>query len=151
MPQIRLEPTSRHPVVFFFLYLLMSSSLTIGLGAPPPGSVNEALPRWGVYLWAGSLFLGPALILWGLRWQRRIGRKSVDGALLEAVGMAMLAAAGILYSAAAIGAVGWSGVIPAGLILGLAVACGYRAWDIRRQIRAYLDRKAQETATHGDN
>jgi hypothetical protein len=151
VPQIRLEPTSRHPVVFFFMYLLIFSAFTISLGAPAPGSVNEALPRWGVYIWAASLALGAVAILWGIRWQRRIGHKSVDGALLEEVGMAMLSAAGILYAAAAIAYVKWAGVIPAGLVLGLSIACGYRAWDIRRQVKAYLERKAQETAANGEH
>ena len=64
--------------------------------------------------------------------------------------MVMLSAAGILYATAAVAYVAWAGIIPAGLVLGLSIACGYRAWDIRRQIKAYLERKAQETAANGE-
>jgi len=150
VPQIRLEPTSRHPVVLFFLGLLVVSSGTIAFGAPAPGSVNEQLPKWGVYLWAAALFFGAISILWGLKMQPLIGKSSVTGALLEEVGMAMLAAAGILYAVAAFATVGWSGVIPAGLVLGLSLACGYRAWKIREQVKAYLDRKAREARGNGE-
>lgn len=150
MPQIRLEPTSRHPIVIYMLCLLIVSSMTIAFGAPAPGSVNEALPRYGVLLWAGSLFAGSVSILSGLKLQEYLGRRSVNGALLEQVGMAMLSAAGILYAAAALAVVGWPAVLPAGLVLGLAGACGYRWWKIRGQVKAYVDRKARERETSGD-
>lgn len=150
MPQIRLEPSSRHPIVIYMLGLLIVSSGTIGFGAPAPGSVNEALPRWGVYAWAASLFIGSVLILIGLKLQEYIGWRSVNGALSEQVGMAMLAAAGILYATAALVAVGWPAVIPGGLVYGLSGACGYRWWTIRAQVQAYVDRKARETAGNGD-
>jgi hypothetical protein len=151
VPQIRLEPTSRHPIVIYMLSLLIVSSLTIVFGAPAPGSVNASLPRWGVYLWAGSLFAGATSILWGLKLQEYIGKRSVSGALLEQVGMAMLAAAGTLYSVAAVVVAGWPALIPAGLVLGLALACGYRWWKIRGQIKAYVDRKAREAAANGEH
>lgn len=132
------------------LFLLLISSISIAFGAPAPGSVNEALPRWGVYLWAGALFSGSVSILIGLKLQEYLGRRSVNGALLEQVGMAMLSAAGILYGMAAIVAVGWPAVLPAGLVLGLAVACGYRWWKIRGQVKRYLERKARERETLGN-
>jgi hypothetical protein len=150
VPQIRLEPTSRHPLVIFFLGLILVSSFSIAFGAPAPGSVEEALPRIGVYLWAASLFVGAALILWGLALQPKLGKTSVTGATLEEVGMAMLAAAGILYAVAAFVAVGWSGLIPARSVFGLSLACGYRGRKIHKQIRAYLDRKAMETNRDGE-
>lgn len=150
MPQIRLEPTSRHPIVIYMLALLIISSFTIGFGAPAPGSVNESLPHWGVLVWAACLFSGSVCILIGLKLQTYLGQRSVDGALLEQVGMAMLAAPGTLYAVAVIAAAGWSGVIPGGLVLGLAGACAYRWWTIREQVKAYLERKARETANNGD-
>lgn len=136
--------------MFFFLFLLVSAGLGIMFGAPPPGSIEAALPRWGVYVWAASLIMGASSILLGLRFQRRLGRQSVNGALFEQVGMALIAGPGILYAAAALAVLGISTLFPAGLILGLSFACGYRWWDIRRQIKAYLDRKAKETLAHGD-
>lgn len=151
MPQIRLEPTSRHPVLFFFLYFLIAAGLSVVFGAPSePGSVQAALPAWGVYVWAASLAFGAIFVLVGLHYQRKLGRASVNGALFEQVGMALLAAPGILYAVAVLAAVKWAGLYPAGLVLGMSVACGYRWWDIRRQIKAYLDRKAKETAANGD-
>lgn len=149
MPQIILHPTSRHPLIIYFLCLIIVSSLTMVVGAPPPDSVNEALPRWGVSLWAASLFFGAASILWGLKLQPRLGKVSVTGALFESVGMAMLAAAGILYATTVVIIVGWSALIMAGLVYGLSAACGYRYWMIHKQVKAYVDRKARETMGDG--
>jgi hypothetical protein len=151
MPQIRLEPTSRHPIVIFMLGLLIFSGFSVAFGAPAPGSVNEALPRWGVQLWGGSLFFGGVSVLIGLKMQEYLGKRSVSGALLEQVGMSTLAAAGTLYSVAAVAVAGWPALIPAGLVLGLAAACGYRWWQIRGQIKAYVERKARETAGNGEH
>lgn len=135
---IRLEPTSRHPLVIYFLALCAVSSITIGFGAPAPGSVEEALPQWGVYLWAAALFAGSVCVLLGIALQPST-KHAFSGALFEQVGMAMLGAAGILYSIAAIALVGWSGVIPAGLVGGLAAACVYRYLDIRKQLKRYAE------------
>ena len=147
---IRLEPTSRHPIVLFFLVLLLTSSFTIGLGAPAPGSVEEALPHWGVITWAAVLGLGSLSIMIGL-WMQPRPYHNLTGALLEQVGMAMLGAGGILYSIAAIAAVQWSGVIPAGLVAGLAAACVYRYLSIRKQAKAFDEsRKAQGATDDGE-
>jgi hypothetical protein len=138
-------------MLFFFLYFLIFSGASIAFGAPSePNSIQAALPQWGVYVWAASLAFGASCVLVGLHYQRKLGRASVNGALFEQVGMALLAAPGILYAVAVLAAVKWAGLYPAGLVLGMSVACGYRWWDIRRQIKAYLERKAKETAANGE-
>lgn len=129
----RPEPSSRHPLVVFLLILTMLSGITIVIGGPSPGSIGAALPPWGVLLWALALSGGSALILIGLGLQP-FDKHLVVGVLFEQVGVAMLGPAAIVYSAAALAAVGWTGAFPAGLTFGFGVSCLYRWFTLQRGI-----------------
>ena len=132
---IRLEPTSRHPIVIYLLLLLAFSGARIMLGAPAPGSVESVLPLWGVVAWGACLALGAVSTLVGLYLQAR--PNALTGAMLEQIGMACLGTGGGIYALVMISFGGGAATIPAGLIAGLAASCVYRYWTIRGQLKAY--------------
>lgn len=129
----RPEPSSRHPLIVFLLALCFISGAGIAFGAPAPGSIEDQLPRAGVYVWAAALSFGSAGILIGLALQKRHERM-VNGVLFEQVGMVTLGFAAIIYSAAAFAAVGWSALLPAGITFTFGVACLYRWMSLQSQI-----------------
>jgi hypothetical protein len=129
----RPEPSSRHPLIVFLLALCFISGAGIGIGAPAPGSIEEQLPRFGVYLWALALSLGAATILIGLALQKHNARM-IAGVLFEQVGMVTLGFAAIIYSAAAFATVGWSALLPAGITFTFGVACLYRWMSLQSQV-----------------
>ena len=132
----RPEPTSRHSLIVFLLFFVFASGISVTFGAPAPGSIEEALPRWGVYAWGTALGLGALATLIGLYLQPSDARL-VAGVLFEQVGVASLGSAAILYSAAVAGAAGWSGAFPAGVTFGFGVACIYRYIQLQRHVNRY--------------
>jgi hypothetical protein len=127
------EPSSRHPLVVFLLCLCFVAGAGIAVGAPAPGSVNDQLSRPGVYVWAFMLAAGAGVILLGLALQAN-HQRLVVGVLLEQIGVVALGFAAIIYSAAAFGVVGWSGVLPAGTTFTFGIACLYRWVSLQRQL-----------------
>ena len=144
----RPEPSSRHPLIVFLLTLCVISGISITFGAPAPGSITEALPRWQVTAWALSLGLGALSILIGLILQPA-DKHLVTGVLLEQVGVASLGCAAILYSAAVVSAAGWSGVFPAIVTAGFGVALLYRWYTLQRGIRRSRQRALEGAAANG--
>lgn len=127
------EPSSRHPLIVFLLGLCVISGLGIGLGAPAPGSIEEQLPSVGVLVWALALGGGATTVLVGLALQAN-HQRLVVGVLLEQVGVVVLGFAAIIYSAAALVTVGWSGLLPAGTTLTFGIACLYRWVSLQKQL-----------------
>jgi len=140
------EPSSRHPLIIFFLILTLVSGLSIELSADrtAPQSINAALPSWGVILWGYALIIGSAAVLAGLVLQGKAPRL-VTGVLFEQVGLAMLGSAAIVYSAAVLAAAGWQGAYPAGITFGFGVACIYRWISLQRGIL-----RARRATTEGE-
>lgn len=131
----RPEPSSRHPLIVFLLLLCVVTGLGIAVDVTPaPGSLEAALLRWEVIAWAVALCGGAALILLGLALQPS-DKHLVLGVLFEQVGVATLGPAAIIYSAAAVAAVGWSGLFPAAITFAFGVACLYRWFTLQRGIR----------------
>lgn len=137
----RPEPSSRHPLIVFLLGLCVLSGLGILLDVTPaPGSIEAALYRWEVVAWALALGGGATLVLVGLALQPN-DERLVLGVLFEQVGVATLGPAAIIYSAAAVAAVGWSGFFPAAMTFTFGVACLFRWWTLQRQFRKASRRK----------
>jgi hypothetical protein len=150
---IKPDPSSRHPIIVFFLILCVIAGAGILLGdAPAPGSLNATLPGWQVKVWSAGLTLGAGAILIGL-WLQAPKRphRLRDGVLFEQGGMSLLGPAAILYGFVAILQVGWSAVLPGGIVLGLGVACAYRWRTLQRCVnRSQALRAAQRNGAHGD-
>ena len=129
----RPEPTSRHPLIVIFLIVIATSGLSVLLGAPAPGSVEEAVGSDGALAWGLALLLGSVLMLLGLILQP-YDRLVAYGVFLELSGVGMLGWAAILYAGAAWQLVGASANFPAALTLGFGVACLWRWGSLIRGI-----------------
>jgi hypothetical protein len=137
------EPSSRHPLIIFFLLLTFVSGVSIELRlTDAPMSIVASLPIWGVALWGWALILGSTSLLIGLVLQGYDARL-VSGVLFEQVGAATLGCAAIVYSAALMAVAGWSGVYPAGVTFGFGVACIYRWVSLQRGIARARPAKAK--------
>ena len=134
----RPEPSSRHPIILFFLGFIALYGFSIVVGAPAPGSITERLDPVQVHLWGLSLAAGGGSYLIALALQTsRSVRLFTKGVAFEQVGAASLGSAAILYSVAVMAAVGWVGAFPAGLTLAFGAACIYRWIDILLGIRRF--------------
>ena len=140
----RPEPSSRHPIILFFLAFVALYGLSIVVGAPAPGSITEKLDRLQVHVWGLALFGGGGAYLVALAMQSS-ARVAVftKGVAFEQVGAASLGSAAILYSVAVMAAVGWAGAFPAGTTLAFGAACIYRWIDILLGVRSFA--RAQTT------
>ena len=132
----RPDPTSRHPLIVSLLLILFIIGLTILLGAPAPGSIEDQLDPLQVRLWGLGLGGGALIYLMALALQ---GIEKVKpftlGVAFEQVGAAMLGVAAILYAVAIMVTVRWAGAVPAALVLVLGFFCIYRWISILRGIR----------------
>lgn len=149
---IKPDPSSRHPIIVFFLILCLVAGAGILLGdAPAPGSLNATLPGWQVMVWAVALTAGSAGTLIGL-WLQSPSRPTRlrDGVLFEQGGMSLLGPAAMLYGFIAIVTIGWAAVLPGGIVLGLGVACAYRWRTLQRCVNQSQALRAQRNGAHGD-
>lgn len=140
----RPEPSSRHPIVLFLLFLTLSYGVSVLFGGPAPGSIEEQLDAVQVSVWGGTLAFGAStyLIALALQSSKRV-RTFTTGVAFEQVGAASLGAAAILYSVAVVATVGWVGTFPAGTTFAFGAACIYRWITILRGVRTFA--RAQHT------
>jgi hypothetical protein len=140
----RPEPSSRHPIVLFFLAFVALYGLTVILGAKAPNPIEARLDQLQVRVWGVSLFGGGGAFLIGLVLQSTTRVATfTKGVAFEQVGAASMGAAAILYSVALMAAAGWSGAFSAGTTLAFGAACIYRWIDILLGIREHA--RAQTT------
>lgn len=147
---IKPEPSSRHPLVLFLLLLcFVSGSGILARQAPAPGSIDEQMATWTVLAWAAMLVLGALFTLIGMAMQPKRLR---DGVLLEWIGMASLGPAALIYGVAIIFEVHSQGLLSAGIIIGLGLACGWRfrtIWISINQSKALMAKAAGEGLSAG--
>ena len=80
----------------FIMTLCLCVAFPILLGfAPAPGTLEEVMPQWQVFLWAASLAFGAFIVLLSFLFKDRI-----TGMVIEQIGSVCLASAAFLYSAA---------------------------------------------------
>ncbi|MEO6627863.1 MAG: hypothetical protein ABIP03_04775 [Aquihabitans sp.] len=147
---IRPEPSSRHPIVVLFLLICLFSGAFLVLGGPAPGSIEAQLSDFGSDAWGYSLAIGSFITLAGLAIQPYT-RLLLAGVRLEVLGVTLLWPSAIVYTTAALSAVGWSAGLPAFFAAGFGVACFYRMFTLIRQIvRALRIQAAESDGVHAD-
>lgn len=147
-PRNLLKPAERYPAdprAVFILALSVFSGLLALAVEEAPGSLEAAVPDWGIVTWSLGLGLGSLLALVGL------AKDSVNGILVEQIGSVMVGAATLFYSGVLLAVVGGAASQPATIILGWGVACLIR-WAqlqllLNRMHREALEAEAEQYAT----
>lgn len=123
--------TGRHPFQVAIVGACLLSSLAIIATGYQPRSVARALPDAFLKIWLGALAVNSLIALGGMFWSRPLRR----GLVAEAGGLIGLAAMTSVYSASIARLSGWDALGTGGLVLGIAVACWWRAGQIVRDVR----------------
>lgn len=135
-------PARRHPHQVLVALLLMVSGLPILFGGPTPGSVASTLPAPLVYVWAGVLAVGGALVV-------AAALVGPDIALyLEVVADLPLCLGCVTYATAVAIAAGDRGLLSAAIFTAAGVAFGIRYWQVLktlRELRLELNRRSEWT------
>jgi hypothetical protein len=136
MPKTYARLSDRHPFEVYLLALTLLASVPASLGfAPAPATIRVQLDPTMARVWAISLTVGAVTALVGLSWKRPKHGLSVNGLLLEQVGLTFVGAATVFYSACAFYAVGLSSIIPVGTVMAFGVASFRQAWKIHRILK----------------
>lgn len=146
-----LRPSARHPFEVYLLLLSIVSGLPILFGSPAPGSIEAAMPHWGVRVWGAGLALGAVVALLGVlktRPDSKARTVSVTGLVLEQVGLVMVASSTLLYVVVALVYVGVSAIVPIGIVAAYGISCLMRWVQIQRAID--LEFRLRREATEGE-
>lgn len=136
---IRPIPARRHPDQVLLAALLVVSGLPILFGGPRPGSVSATLPEVLVYLWAGVLVLGGALIV-----AAAVVRSPEVGLYIELAAHPPVAVMMWVYALSALVVGGGPAAVAAALIGGFGLARTVRTVQVLRslaKLRTDLKRK----------
>lgn len=121
----------RHPFQTYMLILGVITGLPLLFGIVAAGSMNATLSPLLAFAWGAMLFLGSATALAGSYWMG-----TYDAALtIERIGLIAVGFAAVVYSCIILYAVGLTGGISAGIVLGFGLASLRRAFDIGQVIR----------------
>jgi hypothetical protein len=138
----------RNPFELFVLAFSLVVCTPLLGGAPPPGSTTALLGHALVLWWAGILVFGCAVALVGIwwtwwrwlrRWLHRWHPRATTGLLIEMVGLVAVGVGDVIYAIAAINVGYGRGLVAGGIVLGFGLACWWRAWLIRRWVRAIVE------------
>lgn len=124
----------RHPYEIYLLVFTVISTAPGALGIiDVPRSIAGQLTGWQADMWVWGLFIGSLIALAGLAWKRPpYPRITVDGLLLEAVGLVIVGGATIFYAGAVINTGGTNALYAAGVTLAFGAASIAQALKIRR-------------------
>ncbi len=114
----------------FVAVLIAVSGMPILLGGPQPGSLSESLPTLLVYVWAGVMVGGGALVV-----AAAAVRNPETALYFELAADAPLAIMLSTYAVGTLVAAGLHAAVAASLSLGLAAAFAARAVKVYRTIR----------------
>lgn len=135
------KPAARYPAdpraVFILALCVFSGVIALALGAKP-GSLEEVLPGWAVFVWGASLVAGSATALAGMAFQ------SVNGIITEQVGSMTVAMATIFYSIVMVWVAGSSAYFSAMIILGWGIACFLRWVQLQILIETAYRKKIKQ-------
>jgi len=110
--------------VFILAFSVFSGVVALALRAEP-GALEFVLPRWGIYVWNGTLIVGSAIALMGMWIQ------SINGIIIEQVGSAMVSVATVFYAILILVFAGSAATISAGIILAWGIACALRYFQLQ--------------------
>lgn len=129
--------SDRHPFEIYVLVWALVTSFPAAVGVTDvPASMSRQLPGWPARAWAIALTVGCLTALVGLVWPRPAFPFVSPTALgMEQVGLTIVGVAAVLYAVAALFNVGWSALVPAGVIVGFGFACFAQCWKIDRVLR----------------
>lgn len=116
-----------HEVVFLAYSALLGLAFVVG--AKPPGTVEQLLPDWVLWVWYVLLLISGAVGIVSMP-----VRDPYVGLTLERAAMWGQSAAFSMYSVAIFAVGGQSGVFAGGLCLSLAGASVWRMRQIRREL-----------------
>ncbi len=128
--QLHPVPARRHPHQVLIALLLLLSGLPVLLGGTQPGSLNDALPTLLVYVWAGGLTVGGALVVLAAFITNPLRALYLE--LIADLPLCLLCSA---YAVAVIAAAGTRGLAAAGIVAGTAIAFAVRFWQVTRTLR----------------
>lgn len=123
--------TGRHPFQVAIVAACLLSSLIIAVTGNEPRSLNRSLPQGFALVWLISLAVNAAIALFGMFSSRVLRR----GLVAESGGLIGLATTTTVYSVSLAMLSGWAAVGTGGLVLGIAIACWWRALQIIRDLR----------------
>lgn len=143
MPSLK---TNTDPRAVFILTLCIVTGLPLIAGVVAPGSFEQLLPSLIVRLWGISLVLGCGVTLFGMSRNSKL-----YGMQMEQVGSVAVAAVSLFYATAVFIVAGNSGITAAGFIIGWAISCLYRYWQLEHLIRIEAIRREAEIQFDKDN
>lgn len=126
-----------HEVVFLAYSALLGAAFVIG--AKPPGTVEQLLPTWVLWVWYVLLLVSGAVGIASIPM-----RDLYVASALERAAMLGQAAAFAGYATAIFAVGGQRGVFAAGLCLSLAGASVWRMRQIRREITEIREARKEE-------
>lgn len=89
------DPSGKNEWQTFGMLLCLYVGISEAFGGPNPGTLAAAMPEWGIRCWAVGLVVGALTTLFAVyyRW-----KQPDSGILIEGVGNANLALAGLIYT-----------------------------------------------------
>jgi hypothetical protein len=136
MPRNR-TMTGRDPFELFLVAITMLTAVPVITGsAPASGSVLAAADKTFALIWSWVLLVGGFATLLGLLWPqpRDRTRVSVNGYLIEQVGLIMVSAGSLFFAVALFVANGFAVLQVGGIVLAYGAACARQAWRIQRML-----------------
>jgi hypothetical protein len=118
------------PRAVFILTLCVVTGLPLIFAHVTPGSFQELLPFWVIRLWGISLVVGCLVTLLGMGF-----REKLWGLLTEQVGSIAVGSVSLFYATAVLIVAGRTGITAAGFVVGWALSCFYRYWQLEHLIR----------------
>lgn len=130
---------NRNPFQVYLLAFALISSVPAAFGfTDPPPTVRNAIGMGAGRVWVVLLVIGSLVAIVGVIWPRHGILVSVNGLLLEQVGLVIVGCATVFYTSVALAAGGWSTLPPLVTLLGFGAASFVQAWRIQRVIRSSL-------------
>jgi hypothetical protein len=126
----------RHPFQTYLLSLALFSGLLQVVGAERPDALTQQLPHLLVVGWNWMLVIGCGSALIGSLWPKK---NYATGLTVERSGLAVTAAAAVIYGGAIPFAIGLRGAVAAGIILAFGLASAKRSRDIGKIFKRALD------------
>jgi hypothetical protein len=134
------------PRAVFILTLCIVTGLPLILGQIQPGSFQELIPNIIIRLWGLSLVLGCIITLLGMSKNDKLW-----GVLTEQIGSVAVASTSLFYATAVLIVAGKDGITAAGFIIGWALSCFYRYWQLEHIVRVEALKRAAKIIVQKDD
>lgn len=140
--------SGRNPFELFVLGFSLIVGAPLLWGAPVPGTTAALLGPMLVHVWATILVIGCSVTLLGVwwtwwawlrRWWPRWRPRAATGLLIEQCGLVAVGVGDVIYAVGVFTIAPDRGRIGAAIVLGFGLACWWRAWHIRRWVKAIVE------------